>query len=104
MAKRKRALPPRYSSAGYSVWSIRRTIAEAENVARWNPWLAHAWMEEARDQISLDNPFYTEFDEAVDRINAYWISLYKYRWFRETDFWEKDGFNHPPTYIEPINY
>lgn len=102
MAKRKTTLPPRYS-AGYAVWSIRRTIAEAENIARWNPWLAHAWMEEARDQISLENPFYKEFDDAVHRINNYWRSLYKYRWFKEADFWEKDGFSYPPTYIEPIN-
>jgi hypothetical protein len=102
MVSRKKYVPPKYS-AGYSVWSIRRTISEAENVARWNPWLTHAWMEEARDQISLENPLYSEFDDAVHRINAYWRSLPKYHWFKEADFWERDGAPHPPTYIDPIN-
>jgi hypothetical protein len=103
MAKRKAYLPDKYSSAGYSDWPIRRTISEAVNVARWNPWLAHAWMEEARNQISLDNPFYQEFDDAAAKINAYWRSLPKYRWFNEDAFWERDGMSYHPTYIQLIS-
>ena len=30
---------------GYNDWGVMRTIREAENIARWNPWKAHEWME-----------------------------------------------------------
>ena len=33
--------------SGYSAWSRSRTIDEAHNISRWNPWLAHEWMKEA---------------------------------------------------------
>ena len=32
---------------GYNVWSRRRTIDEAKNIARWSPWIAHEWMAES---------------------------------------------------------
>lgn len=103
MAKKRIYLPEKYSSAGYSDWDVRRTIREAENVARWNPWLAHAWMEEARNQISLDKPFYSEFDDAVERINARWRILLKFRWFNEAEFWELNGEPQPVTYLKNLS-
>ena len=39
------------NAIGYSDWGIKRTIREAENVSRWNPWKCHEWMEEARDRM-----------------------------------------------------
>jgi hypothetical protein len=96
---RKRTLPAKYSAVGYSVWDTRRTIREAENVARWNPWLAHAWMEEARDMLSLDRPFFTEFDAAVDRINTRWALLQRFIWFDVDEFWKLNGESYPPTYL-----
>jgi hypothetical protein len=98
MAKR-RTMPAKYSAVGYAVWETRRTIREAENVARWNPWLAHAWMEEARDELSLDRPFFSEFDAAVDRINARWQLLLRFHWFDSVEFWKLDGESFPPTYL-----
>ena len=100
MAKKSVFLPEKYSSAGYSDWDIRRTIREAENVSRWNPWLAHAWMEEALNQLNLDKPFYREYDEAVARINARWRILRTFRWFNESQFWELNGEHMPVTYLK----
>ena len=34
---------------GYNVWSRRRTIDEAKNIARWSPWIAHEWMAETSE-------------------------------------------------------
>lgn len=99
----KKKLPPKYSAVGYTVWGVRRTIREAENIARWNPWLAHAWMEEARDQLSLDNPLFTEFDAAVERINNYWIMLERFHWFNAVEFWTREGEPYPRTLLEPVS-
>ena len=88
---RKIKLPAKYSATGYSVWDVRRTIREAENVSRWNPWLAHAWMEEARNELSLDKPFFNEYDTAVVRINARWLLLTSFTWFDQINFWTLDG-------------
>jgi hypothetical protein len=96
---KKFKLPAKYSATGYSVWNIRRTIREAENVARWNPWLAHAWMNEARDALSLDAPFFTEYDQAVERINNRWKLLEQFHWFNSIDFWKLDGEEYSPTYL-----
>ena len=96
---RKRSIPAKYAGIGYSVWSIRRTIREAENISRWNPWLTHAWMAEALDQISLENPFFTEYDNAVARINAYWHMLPRFHWFDEIQFWSLEGESYPPTFL-----
>lgn len=97
--RKKNNLPAKYSASGYAVWDVRRTIREAENVARWNPWLAHAWMNEALDQIDLDRPFFTEYDEAVIRINRRWLLLRQFRWFNEVDFWSIDGETYPLTLL-----
>lgn len=97
---RKRSLPAKYSATGYSVWELRRTIREAENISRWNPWLAHAWMNEARDELSLEKPFFSEYDAAVSRINAYWLMLTKFHWFNEIDFWSLEGESYPITLLE----
>lgn len=102
MAKRN-TLPAKYSAVGYTVWDVRRTIREAENVARWNPWLAHAWMEEARDELSLERPFFTEFDSAVDRINSRWKLLESFKWFDSVEFWKLDGEPYEPTYLVHSN-
>lgn len=102
MAKKRTYVHEKYASAGYSDWGVRRTIREAENVARWNPWLAHAWMEEARNQISLDKPFYSDFDEAVERINTRWRILRCFSWFDEDEFWELNGESRSPKYLTYI--
>ena len=88
MAKEGKIL---YGIKGFSSWPIRRTINEAENIARWNPWLAHQWMEEARQSLSLDNPFYCEFDEACSRINARWKNKERYHWYPNSNFWNQKG-------------
>lgn len=89
-----------YNITGYNSWSIRRTISEAEHVARWNPWVAHAWMEEARQNITLDFPFYEEFDSACARINARWKNKEIYSWFSVDEFWKKDKQIMDPIYLE----
>lgn len=98
----KRNFPEKYSGSGYSDWGIRRTIRESLNVARWSPWHAHAWMEEARDRLSLDEPYFDEFNKAVQAMNLYWLSLRHYRWYDESDFWSFDGEPRPLTFLEQI--
>ena len=88
MAKAKQNLLTRI---GYSDWSVRRTIWEAENIARWKPWIAHEWMEEAAARLDIVYaPHHDEYDAAVKRINAMWKKHRQYRWFNEREFW-KDG-------------
>lgn len=84
MAKKERIL---YGIKGFSSWPVRRYINEAENVARWSPWAGISWMEDARQQLSLDTPFYKEFDQACARINARWKNKERYTWFNLSDFW-----------------
>lgn len=98
MAK-KNKLPPKYSAVGYAVWDVRRTIREAENVARWNPWLAHAWMAEALDMLSIDKPFFAEYDAAVDRINARWVYMSRLNWFNSVEFWKREDAEYPVTLL-----
>lgn len=94
MAKAKQNLLTRI---GYSDWSVRRTIWEAENIARWKPWIAHEWMEEAASRLDIVYaPHHDEYDAAVKRINAMWKKHRQYRWFNEREFW-KDG----KTYSSP---
>jgi len=84
---------------GYSDWSKVKTIKEAINVARWNPWLAHEWMEEAARGLSLDQFDIIDFhDEAADKINADWRTRSKYRFYKEKDFWN----GLPPKKIRKI--
>lgn len=92
-------LPERYS--GYNSWSIKRTLREAHNIARWSPWHAHAWMEEARDALSLDYPFYSDYNRVAEEINCYWVHLRRYRWYNEAEFWSIDG---EPQHIKLIEY
>lgn len=99
MVVKKITLPEKYSASGYSVWDVRRTIREAESVARWNPWLAHAWMEEARNELSLEKPFFKEFDAAAERINARWAYMSKLRWFDPIEFWMYGKELRDPEYI-----
>lgn len=91
------------TAVGYSTWNVRRTIREAENVARWNPWKAHEWFEEARERINIDTaPFFEEYDAAARRVNAYWISLQNKRYYDMREFWKKDKTFIPPKLIETI--
>lgn len=88
---------------GYNVWSVRRTIDEARNIARWSPWKTHEWMEEARNRLDIyDAPFHSQFDEAVHEINALWKSLERFSWFNPSEFWSKGKVKHPPMYLIPL--
>jgi len=98
----KKIYPEKYVGSGYSVWSVRRTLSEAVNVARWSPWHAHAWMEEARDQLCLEKPFYSEFNEAASKINAYWLMMSKFYWYDQVGFWKFENQPRPVTLIELI--
>ena len=86
MAKAKQSILTRI---GYSDWSVRRTINEAANIARWSPWLAHEWMEEAAARLDIMYaPYHEEYNQAVKRINALWKKHRQYRWFNEREFWK----------------
>ena len=100
MAKAKQSVLTRI---GYSDWSVRRTIDEAENIARWRPWIAHEWMEEAAARLDIIYaPHHDYYDAAVKRINAYWKQHRKYKWFNEREFW-KDGKQYlPPKMLDPL--
>lgn len=98
--KKKQTLPPKYKATGFTDWGIKRTIREAENVARWNPWLARAWMAEALEQLSLEAPYFTEYDSAVTRINAYWTNMARFRWYNPDDFWSLEGEIYEPQYLK----
>tara|TARA_R110000782_G_scaffold81711_1_gene161220 strand:+ start:1711 stop:2022 length:312 start_codon:yes stop_codon:yes gene_type:complete len=100
--QQRNKIPNKYSSFGYTVWDIRRTIREAENVSRWNPWLGHLWMEEAANSLTLDAPFFAEYNAAVKRINARWLLLPRLNWFNEVEFWALDGETKPRTLLEYI--
>jgi hypothetical protein len=80
---------PKFSPGGYSVWSVKRTLRESINVARFSPWSAIAWMDEAKDRISLENPLFDEFDAAANRINALWRSYERMHWYDPKDFWRR---------------
>jgi hypothetical protein len=90
------------SSSAYVNWGIHRTLREAKNVSRWSPWHAHIWMEEARNYLSLDAPFYSEYNDAATEINLYWLRMRKFRWFDEAEFWSIDSNPQPLTLIELI--
>ena len=75
---------------GYTDWSVLRTIWEAENISRWNPWICHEWMEEAANRLDIVfAPYYKEYNKAVHKINAQWKRNTKYRWYNEKEFWKK---------------
>ena len=100
MAKATQSLLTRL---GYSDWSVRRTIWEAENIARWKPWLAHEWMEEAAARLDIVYaPYHDEYDKAVKRINAMWRSLRSYRWYNEREFWKDGKTYYPAKMLDPL--
>jgi len=91
------------SGGGYTVWSVIRTIREAENIARWNPWLAHDWMEEARNRLDIyEAPYHEQYDIAVKRINALWKSNAQCHWYDAKEFWKKGKVSYPPKMLETI--
>lgn len=96
MAKAK----PTLSMGGYSTWGVRRTLREALNVARYSPWTAIKWMEEARDFIDISSPFYDEYDDTARKINALWKSFEKFHWYDSGEFWKKGTVKHPPQKIK----
>ena len=99
MAKAKQSVLTRI---GYSDWSVRRTIDEAENIALWQPWIAHEWMEEAAARLDIVYaPHHDYYDAAVKRINAYWKQHRRYRWFNEREFWKNGKTYHSPKMLEP---
>ena len=100
MAKAK---PTPFMPAGYSDWPIRRCIAEAVNVCRYSPWKAHEWMEEARNLISMQYPFYDDYDNAVDTINRTWRSFEKYQWYDAREFWKRGNVSCPAQYLKRID-
>jgi len=73
---------------GYNVWSRSRTIDEAHNIARWNPWLAHEWMEESVQGATIaDYDMLEKHDKTADKINAMWRRRTKYHFYDEKQFW-----------------
>lgn len=99
----KSSLNQDWFHTGYTVWSVRRTIDEARNIARWSPWKAHEWMKEARNRLDLyEAPFHQEYNYAVREINDLWRSLERYSWFNKAEFWSKGKVKFPATYLEPL--
>ena len=73
---------------GYNVWSRRRTIDEAKNIARWSPWIAHEWMAESIQGASIDEfEILERHDKAADEINAMWRRRAKHYYYDEKEFW-----------------
>ena len=100
MAKAKQSVLTRI---GYSDWSVRRTIDEAENIARWQPWIAPEWMEEAAARLDIVYaPYHDEYDAAVKRINAMWKKHRQYRWFNEREFWKHGKTYYPPKMLDQL--
>ena len=99
-----RAKPlPIGSNVGYSDWSVRRTLREAENIARWSPWIAHEWMEEAQNRLDIHSaPFHDEYNQTVHRINRLWKSIAKTHYYSQKEFWAKGKFPMPPKMLEPL--
>jgi hypothetical protein len=94
---------PYGSNTGYTDWGVLRTIREAENIARWNPWLAHEWMEEARNRLDIYSaPYHEQYDTAVRRINALWKSNSQCHWYDAKEFWKRGKVSYPPKMLEPL--
>lgn len=91
------------SVTGYNDWSVMRTIREAENIARWNPWKAHEWMEEARQRLDLFNaPYHDQFDTAVHNINNLWRSNMCCHWYDSKTFWMDGKQSRQPKFLDPL--
>lgn len=73
---------------GYSPWPKRYTMDQAKNVARWNPWMAHDWMDEAARGLSIDHFDLIEYhDKVADEINQGWKNRTRYRFYNQKEFW-----------------
>ena len=84
---------------GYSPWPKRYTIDQAKNVARWNPWLAHEWMNEASRSLSIEDYILIEYhDKIADQINTDWRNRTKYHFHNQKEFWN----GLPPKMIPKI--
>ena len=84
---------------GYSPWAKKHTINQAKNVARWNPWLAHEWMDEAARGLSIDHFDLIEYyDKVADEINLNWKTRTRYRFYNQKEFWN----GLPPKMIRKI--
>ena len=86
-------------TTGYSNWSKRKLINEAVNVARWNPWLAHDWMTEATNGISIENfDLIDHHDTAASKINDHWNKISRMFYYDAKVFWN----NIPPKMIKKL--
>jgi hypothetical protein len=88
---------------GYSDWSVLRTIREAENIARWNPWKAHEWMDEAYQRLDIYGaPYHDEYEAAVQRINSLWRANTKCHWYDPKEFWKDGKVSLSPKMLESL--
>lgn len=73
----------------YSDWSIEKTMSEARNVARWNPWVAHTWMDECRNRMNISEHYelMVKYDRVATEINNFWRSLQSKRYYDKKEFW-----------------
>ena len=86
-------------ATGYSPWPKKYTIDQAKNVARWNPWMAHDWMDEAARGLSIDHFDLIEYhDKVANQINTDWRNRVRYRFHNQKDFWN----GLPPKMIPKI--
>ena len=75
---------------GYSAWTKKKLMNEAKNVARWNPWLAHDWMKEATDGLTMDEYELVEYhDKVAGEINAHWKMISGMSYFNPKTFWNE---------------
>ena len=47
--------------SNFTDWTIRRTVDEAANIARWNPPIALEWFEEAASRLDISMPEYMDY-------------------------------------------
>jgi len=74
--------------SNFTNWTIRRTVDEAANIARWNPPIALEWFEEAASRLDISMPEYMDYyNKHAKRTNKMWSNLESYRWFDKKDYW-----------------
>jgi|TARA_R110001592_G_scaffold62234_1_gene190205 hypothetical protein len=75
-------------ASSFTDWSIRRTVDEAANVARWNPPIALQWFEEAASRLDISMPEYMDYyDKHAKRTNKMLSNLETYRWYDKKNYW-----------------
>jgi hypothetical protein len=85
---KKRDINSIRGGSNFTDWSIKRTIDEAANIARWNPPIALQWFEEAACRLDISMPEYMDYyDKYAKQTNKYWSQLESYRWFDKKDYW-----------------